>query len=312
LPAAVNPAFAQRPSLASFYSDALSVLLIEMRTPSSSVHPPVPTESASALYNRYLLPDLQRVRLQVVLVSPRNPLNIGAAARAMANFGFDRLAVVAPFAPRWREARSAVGAPELLRNAQETASLAEAVAACTLVVGAASLTRRKPPQPVVPLPALAPLLWSHIAQGGHAALVFGSEKRGLTRGDLSLCHLLVEIPTHARQPSMNLGQAVAVCLYELSARFAAPAASPPAAEPAPAPDQPRLASAADLERLAGLVEKVTAAAKGAPAVMPAEERRNLALLLRRLALTEPDARRILGLFRHVLWRLEHPSGRKPR
>jgi tRNA/rRNA methyltransferase len=52
-----------------------------------------------------LLPEAQRDSFEVVLVSPRNPLNIGAAARAMANFGFQRLTVVAPFAANWREAR---------------------------------------------------------------------------------------------------------------------------------------------------------------------------------------------------------------
>ena len=71
---------------------------------------------AGRFYNESLLAEDQRDRLDVVLVSPRNPLNIGAVARAMANFGFSRLAVVAPYAPHWREARSAVGAPELLRK----------------------------------------------------------------------------------------------------------------------------------------------------------------------------------------------------
>src|ERR1022692_2974326 len=157
-------------------------------------------------------------RLEVVLVSPRNPLNIGAAARAMANFGFSRLAVVAPYAPHWREARSAIGAPELLQNAKETESLAEAVGHCTLVVGTGTLTYRKPEQPVVALPDLAPLVARELSQGGRGAVGFGSEKHGLTRDDLSWCHLLVEIPTDPRQPSMNLGQAVAVCLYELAVR----------------------------------------------------------------------------------------------
>jgi len=71
---------------------------------------------------------------------------------------------------------------------------------------------------VVPLPELAPLVNQELARGGRVALVFGPEKHGLTRDDLSWCHLLVEIPTDPGQPSMNLGQAVAVCLYELAAR----------------------------------------------------------------------------------------------
>src|ERR1035441_8589579 len=146
-------------------------------------------------YNRSLLPAAQRDRLDVVLVSPRNPLNIGAAARAMANFGFSRLAVVAPYAPHWREARSAVGAPQLLQNAKESTTLAEAVEQCTLVAGTSTLTHRKPEQQVISLPSLAPLIRRQLIEGGRVAVVFGPEKHGLTREDMSYCHVLVEIPT---------------------------------------------------------------------------------------------------------------------
>src|SRR6266404_7904189 len=74
--------------------------------------------------------------LRVVLVSSRNPLNIGAAARAMSNFGFSRLRVVNPYDRAFREARSAVGAAAaVLAGAEEYTNLAEAVADCTLVVG---------------------------------------------------------------------------------------------------------------------------------------------------------------------------------
>ena len=177
-------------------------------------------------YNRFVLPEAQRDSLDVVLVSPRNPLNIGAAARAMANFGLRRLSVVAPFDPTWREARSAIGAPELLTNAVESATFAEAVADCTLVVGTGTIARRKPEQPVVPLSDLASLVSQELTRGGRVALVFGSEKHGLTREDLSYCHILVEIPTDPLQPSMNLGQAVAVCLYELTRRAESPPATP--------------------------------------------------------------------------------------
>src|SRR5580692_1848337 len=167
----------------------------------------------------------------------------------MANFGFSHLTVVAPYEKHWREAQSAVGAETLLQNARVTECLAEAVADCTLVIGTGTLTYRKPEQPVVLLPELP----QHVASalnGGRAALVFGPEKRGLTREDLSYCHLLTEIPTDVHQPSMNLGQAVAVCLYELAAR-----PSPPAANPSPAPDGPCAASG-DLDLLAGVIDRV--------------------------------------------------------
>jgi tRNA/rRNA methyltransferase len=264
-----------------------------------------------------LLTRAQNERIEVVLVSPRNPLNIGAAARAMANFGLRRLAVVAPYEAHWREARSAVGAPELLQDAKETRSLTEAVRDCTLVVGTGSLARRKPEQPVVPLPELAPLLRQEIARGGRVALVFGSEKRGLTRQDLSHCHLLAEIPTDPRQPSMNLGQAVAVCLYEIASRLSEsrmPDTGRSAATEAQTQrgrrtrvdpgDAAGPASTRDLELLAGLVEETMLAANYSPPAMRTANRHDVHLLLRRLALTRQDARRILGLFRRILWRLK--------
>ena len=256
-----------------------------------------------------MLPEDQRDRLDVVLVSPRNPLNIGAAARAMANFGFSRLTVVAPYAPHWREARSAIGAPELLQNAKETASLAEAVADGTLVAGTGTLTYRKPEQPVVSLPGLAPVVRRELVRGGRVVLVFGPEKHGLTREDLSYCHFLVEIPTDPRQPSMNLGQAVAVCLYELASRAFLSQASAPEIGTAQAADKAEerslAASSGDLELLAGVVEEAMLAADYSPSSMRAANRRDLRLLLRRLAPTKRDTRRILGLFRRILWRLKH-------
>ena len=249
-----------------------------------------------------MLTEAQRDRIDVVLVSPRNPLNIGAVARAMANFGFSRLAVVAPYAPHWREARSAIGAPELLAAATETATLAEAVAGCTLVVGTGTVTYRKPEQTVVSLPDLAPPVDRELALGGRVAVVFGPEKHGLTREDLSYCHFLAEIPTDPRQPSMNLGQAVAVCLYELACRGVRSGMGAPEAV---ADGVRSTAPSGDLELLAGVVEETMTAAGYSPRSMQPANRHDLRLLLRRLALNKRDARRILGLFRRILWRLNH-------
>jgi tRNA/rRNA methyltransferase len=276
-----------------------------------------------------LLTEAQRDRIDVVLVSPRNPLNIGAAARAMANFGFGRLAVVAPYAPHWREARSAVGAPEVLQNTKSTECLAAAVAGCTLVVGTGTLTYRKPEQRVVALPELSPLVGREMARGGRVAVVFGPEKHGLTREDLSLCHMLVEIPTDARQPSMNLGQAVAVCLYELargsgaeahddSAGFMRGLKPPPpsvgvspsdldaAGHPSPASEMgASAASSGELERLAAVVEEAMRAADYSPAAMREANRHDLRVMLRRLGPSKRETRRILGLFRRILWQIQH-------
>lgn len=217
----------------------------------------------------------------------------------MANFGFHELAVVAPYRPHWEEAeQAAVGADKVLEHAQETPTLAEAVAACTLVLGTGTLTYRRPEQPVVELPALGPLVAEELAQGGRIAVVFGPEKRGLTREDLSYCHRLVVIPTDDNQPSMNLGQAVAVCLYEIAARGATIHVSQSDSEAATSP-----ADSGSLDRMAILIEETMCQAGYSPRSMQAANRRDLRLMLRRIKLNSKDARRALGLFRRVLARL---------
>jgi TrmH family RNA methyltransferase len=253
-------------------------------------------------YNQVLLTQAQRDRIDVVLVSPRNPLNIGAVARAMANFGFSHLTVVAPYGPHWREARSAVGAPELLQNAKETETLAQAVASCTFVAGTGTLTHREPEQPVISLPELSTTLTQKLDRGGRMALVFGPEKHGLTRDDLSYCHVLIEIPTDPRQPSMNLGQAAAVCLYEMACRSESRSDERSQSE---IPGSSEAVPSASLDRLAALIEQTMTGAGYSPRIMQPANRHDLRLLLRRLGLSSVDARRMLGLFRRILWRLNN-------
>lgn len=245
----------------------------------------------------------------MVLVSPRNPLNIGAAARAMANFGLSQLMVVAPYSPNWREAKSAVGAPEVLKSAIVTETLADAVRDCTLIAGTGTLTFRKPEQHVLPLPDLPALVRDELNRGGRIAMVFGPEKHGLTREDLSYCHVLVEIPTDRKQPSMNLGQAVAVCLYELTAHTN-PSPDGRSAEVKTKADtdrRVRVAESGSVDLLAGVVEQVMEAAQYSPDSMREANRHDMRLMLRRLAPTEKDVRRILGLFRRILWRLRRSA-----
>jgi len=252
-----------------------------------------------------LAPD-QADRLEVLLVSPRNPLNIGAAARAMANFGFRHLTIVAPFAHNWMEAKSAVGAPDLLREARVCETLAEAVAQCSLVIGTGSLDRRRPEQTILPLSEAANQIRQTIAPEGPAnrvALLFGSEKHGLTAEDLSWCHSIVVIDTADEQPSMNLGQAVAVCLYEISRDPARPEAREEAARNV---EQP---TSAQLDRLACLIEETMDRANYSTRGLRSANGEALRVLLRRLMPADADLRRMMGLFRRILWQLGRPSGK---
>src|SRR5271169_454266 len=132
----------------------------------------------------------------------------------MSNFGFRHLRVVNPYDAGFREARSAVGASALLASAEECKTVAEAVADCTLVVGTTAARHRELHHPLRRLEYGARLIRKQLGTG-RVALLFGSEKVGLANEDLSHCHWLMRIPTREEHISMNLGQAVAVCLYEL-------------------------------------------------------------------------------------------------
>ncbi len=152
----------------------------------------------------------------VVLVRPRDPNNIGAAARAMGNFGLSDLRVVDPYPPVWREAVSAVGVSDILQNARKTDTLDEALADTHFSLASTALKNRRAEQEVVTLPHLNRRLES--APQGLTALVFGNEKSGLSGEDIARCDAILNIPTSSKQPSINLAQAVILTCYELSRR----------------------------------------------------------------------------------------------
>src|SRR5271163_1906287 len=153
--------------------------------------------------------------LRVVLAEVRNPLNIGAAARAMSNFGVRRLRVVNPYDAAFREARSAVGAAGLLAKAEKYDGVAEAVADCKLVVGTTVAGPKRDLQHRLYRLEAGVRTIKRQLKTGAVALLFGSERYGLSNEELSHCHWVMRIPTREEHGSMNLGQAVAVCLYEL-------------------------------------------------------------------------------------------------
>jgi len=226
-------------------------------------------------------------------VETRNPLNIGAAARAMANFGFAALRVVNPYDVAFREARSAVGAAPLLARAEEFGAVADAVADASLVVGTTSVGNRHPQLAVRRLEFGARLIRRRLA-AGPVALLFGSENFGLSNQDLAHCHWLMRIPTVDRGLSMNLGQAVALCLYEL-------ARDPKAVDGEPERVTP--AAAADNEQITRLLLEALAESGYTKPLTAASTEEKVRRLVRRLNLSRKDAPVVLGMLRQILWKL---------
>ncbi len=237
-------------------------------------------------------------QLKVVLVSPRNPLNIGAAARAMSNFGFFDLRLVNPYEVAFREAKSAVKAQRVMEQAREFPTLAEAVADCALVVGTTAKGPRALEHPLRRLELGARQIKKALASAP-VALLFGSEKFGLSNDDLSHCHWLMRIPSREEHGSMNLGQAVAVCLYEIVRSSAAVRAKPEAK---------RGAHAADLERIAERLEDVLARSGYVHARVEGSTRMKIRRLVRRMDLNAHDAEVWLGMLRQMQWKLKSADG----
>ena len=226
-----------------------------------------------------------------MLVSTRNPLNIGAAARALSNFQFADLRLVNPYDEGFREARSAKsGSAELLQRARVYSCVAEAVADCSLVVGTTAARDRELQHPLHRLEAGARKIRRHLADG-RVALLFGSEKRGLLNADLSHCNWLLRIPTR-EGVSMNLGQAVAVCLYELIRET----------KPLVPKTSMKAARAAEVERISTmLLQALRTSGYLNPDTAASEEK--VRRVVRRLGIPAEDSEIWLGMLRQILWKL---------
>jgi tRNA/rRNA methyltransferase len=235
--------------------------------------------------------------LVVVLVRPRNPLNIGAAARAMSNFGARRLRLVNPYAVAFREVRSAVGASDVLAEAQEYKTVTEAVADCSMVVGTTAVRNRRLQHQLRRLDEDAGDVIRKQLQSGRVALLFGSEKIGLTNDDFSHCHWLLNIPTCESHISMNLGQAVAVCLYEV-ATTVAPKQEKSEVKPATAGNTEQIAAA--------LLEALSRSGYVKPGTESVCEKKVRRLLLR-MKLESVDAKVLLGMVRQIVWKLRQKT-----
>jgi tRNA/rRNA methyltransferase len=208
----------------------------------------------------------------------------------MANFGFDDLRAVNPYEVAFREAVSAVGGAHVLQSARVFESVAEAVADCTLVVGTTAGQHRELQQPIERIEPGMQAVRDHT---GRVALLFGSEKFGLSNEDLSYCHTLIRIPTDPKTPSMNLGQAVAVCLYELNR----------VGDPKPRRERLAAAEGVNAEQLTKMLLDVLEKSGYTNRVTSVSTEQKIRRFVRRMRLTQRDVPLVLGILRQVLWKI---------
>jgi tRNA/rRNA methyltransferase len=268
----------------------------------------------------------------------------------MSNFGFAHLRVVNPYERAYREARSAVGAAWLLANAEEFKTVAEAVADCTLVVGTTAVRHRALHHSLYRLEDGAKIILKILGGGrsgtrktrskkaarektarSRVALLFGSEKFGLSNEDLSHCHWLLHIPTSERNISMNLGQAVAICLYELirgpkgtskgksKNRLSADSKERPGSDAIPgfaskfaskfadAKEKPQPAAAGEVERFTVVLTEVLSASGFLDLRKVADANERVRRLVRRLNLPSRDADMWTGIMRQIVWKLREKA-----
>jgi tRNA/rRNA methyltransferase len=212
----------------------------------------------------------------------------------MSNFGFTRMRLVNPYEVAFKEARSAVHSQYILENAEVFPTVAEAVADCSLVAGTTAAARRDLHLPLYRLEPAGQLLREHLSSGP-AAILFGSEKFGLSNDHMSHCHWLLRIPAREEHGSMNLGQAAAICLYELSRDAEAGAQRFPPVE---------TASAIELERVTSLLVDVLNRSGYLNPITNESSELKIRRLVHRLGLPASDSHTWLGIFRQILWKID--------
>lgn len=211
----------------------------------------------------------------------------------MSNFGFPLLRLVNPYDVAFRDARSAVGAAATLASAEVYKTVAEAVADCSLVVGTTAVGHRDLQHSLVRLEKGASTIRTHLT-AGPCALLFGSEKFGLSNLDMSHCHWLMHIPTRDEHSSMNLGQAVAVCMYELVRDAKAPATT----------RKKNLVSSAEVGRITDTLLIALRASQYPKLNTSKSFHAAVRRVVRRLHMEQGDAEFLFGMLRQMIWKMK--------
>lgn len=228
--------------------------------------------------------------VRVIMVRPRGSGNIGSVARAMKNVGAKELAIVGTARTQsfWAKAM-AVHGRDILADAKCYATIREAIADCTLVVGTTcrpGLYRSHSQSPREVTPAMVAA-----AENGKVALLFGPEDHGLSNKDLEHCQLLITIPTHPEYQSLNVAQAAVICLYELYIASLTPAAEAGI----------QRAEAEQIERLFDIMRNSLLKI----GFLDSENPEHMLLAFRRIfgraGLEDKDVRILTGMFRQIEW-----------
>ncbi len=227
----------------------------------------------------------------LVLVEPQLGENIGAAARAMANFGLRRLRLIKPRQgwPNPKARIMAAGADSILEAAQLFDTVADAIADCTLVL-AATARAHDQAKPVIGADEAARLIAPHVAGGENVAIIFGRERNGLENDEIALADHIITLPVNPAFASLNLAQAVVIIAYEWFKHGfggALPFATPVKSKPAP--KQQLHAFFASLERELDKVEFFR------PEEKRATMRINLRNIFLRMSPTQQDIQTLHGV-----------------
>ena len=231
--------------------------------------------------------------IQIVLVEPEGPLNLGSIARAMKNFGLRKLILVNPRCdPLSAEAQKmAVHAKDVLAEAQTVSSLVKALEGCPRAV---ATTARERMTATLESPETA-LSWL-LELDQPTALIFGTEERGLSNAELQMAQSWLSIPTHPEYPTLNLAQSVALCCYELFRQ----SACSPAIQPQEAP--------ATLDAMEAYLEHLSSLLLEVGYLYPHTKTSRMAKfrdLLHRSQPTASELALLRGVIRQVEWALQN-------
>jgi tRNA/rRNA methyltransferase len=236
-----------------------------------------------------------------ILARPQMGENIGAAARAMLNFGLERMRLVAPRDgwPNPKAVAMASGAGRILDQAGLFPDLASAIADCDYVFATTSQRRELVKDVVTPEHAMA-LARALVAEGKRVGVVFGPERAGLENDDIIRANATVSVPVNPDFPSLNLAQCVLLMGYEWGRQGSA---VPPVLQELA---RTELASRAEVERLADhFEERLEAAGFFFPATKVAGMKANLRNMWGRLPLTRAEVQTFHGMLRQIAWKLKN-------